>query len=177
MEDSVREIGGRLIEYSREELTSARGLVSELFPYIAVAARRMSARSISRYLQERFGVKISAVTIAKALRQPEKYLEPVADRIEAAARRVASAQDVYMRVLLTKPDLFWHLREQRPQIGGITKDDQLRAFEHYEEALSILRDDWFGTDADVRDVIWDMLSLDDDKDSSDATVEAAEQPE
>jgi len=157
----VREIGARLIEYSREEPTTARGLMGGLFPYIAVAARRMSARSISRYLQEAFGVKISAVTIAKSLRQPEKYLEPFADRIESAARRVADAHSVGMRDLLTEPSLFWHVTDQSPTVGGISSEEMRHEFEAYEEAVSVVKDEWFSTNEHVRGLVWEMLSFDD----------------
>ena len=70
---SVVGVGQKLVGHSKSaEFTANRGLVVELFPFIFEAAERMSARAISRYLAEEQNVKLSAVTITKALNDPTK---------------------------------------------------------------------------------------------------------
>jgi len=50
----------------------------------------MSARAISRFLLEEQGVKLSAVTITKALNDPEKSWNAFFDLIEPSARAIAN---------------------------------------------------------------------------------------
>jgi hypothetical protein len=61
-------------------------LVIELFPFIFEASQRMSARAISRFLLEEQGVKLSAVTITKALNDPKKSWNAFFDTIDPSAR-------------------------------------------------------------------------------------------
>ncbi len=70
---SLIEIGQKLVGHSKSaEFTASRGLVVELFPFIFEASGRMSARAISRFLQEEQNIKLSSVTITRALNDPKK---------------------------------------------------------------------------------------------------------
>ena len=65
---NVTHIGLKLVGHSKStEFSANRGLVIEMFPFIFEASQRMSARAISRFLKEEQGVKLSYVTITKAL--------------------------------------------------------------------------------------------------------------
>lgn len=66
-------------------------LSTRLFPYIFVAARRMSLRSISTWLQEKHGVSLSPAAISRALASPGLHLERLAESIAAPTRYVATA--------------------------------------------------------------------------------------
>jgi hypothetical protein len=71
---NTEQIGQSLTQYARKaEFTAQRGLVDELFPFLLDASNRMSARAISRFLENEHGVKLSSVTITKALKVPEKH--------------------------------------------------------------------------------------------------------
>ncbi len=72
---SVTAIGQDLMQQAKSFALDGnkRGLVVELFPAIFMASDRMSARGISRFLREKHGVKLSAVTVTKALNDPKKY--------------------------------------------------------------------------------------------------------
>ncbi len=84
------DIGLKLVGHSRSTaFTANRGLVIELFPFIYEASQRMSARAISRFLAEEQGVKLSAVTITKALNDPQKSWNLFFDEIEPSARIIA----------------------------------------------------------------------------------------
>jgi len=87
---NATDIGLKLVGHSREtEFSANRGLVIELFPFIFEASHRMSARAISRFLLEEQDVKLSAVTITKALNDPKKSWNAFFDIIEPSARVIA----------------------------------------------------------------------------------------
>jgi hypothetical protein len=70
---SLIDVGQKLVGHSKSaEFTANRGLVVELFPFIFEASERMSARAISRFLQEEQNIKLSSVTITRALNDPKK---------------------------------------------------------------------------------------------------------
>ena len=88
---SAREIGLKLVGHAKSaEFSANRGLVIELFPFIFEASQRMSARAISRFLLEEQDVKLSAVTITKALNDPKKSWNTFFDMIEPSARAIAN---------------------------------------------------------------------------------------
>jgi hypothetical protein len=84
------DIGLKLVGHSKStEFSANRGLVIELFPFIFEASQRMSARAISRFLLEEQGVKLSAVTITKALNDPKKSWNSFFDIVEPSALVIA----------------------------------------------------------------------------------------
>jgi len=87
---SLIDVGQTLVGHSKSaEFTANRGLVVELFPFIFEASERMSARAISRFLLEEQNIKLSAVTITKALNDPKKSWLSFFDTIEPAAIIIA----------------------------------------------------------------------------------------
>ena len=71
--ESLIDVGHKLVGHSKSaKFTANRGLVIELFPFIFEASERMSARAISRFLLDEQKIKLSAVTITKALNDPKK---------------------------------------------------------------------------------------------------------
>src|SRR5450631_3766674 len=86
LEDAVAGVGAKLLAHSKSaEFSARRGLVVELFPFIVGAAERMSARAISQFLEKEQGVKLSGVTINKALNDPAKNWNLFFDLIEPSA--------------------------------------------------------------------------------------------
>jgi hypothetical protein len=70
---SLNDVGQKLVGHSKStEFTANRGLVVELFPFIFEASERMSARAINRFFEQEQKIKLSAVTITKALNDPKK---------------------------------------------------------------------------------------------------------
>jgi len=70
---SLIDVGQKLVGHSKAaEFTANRGLVVELFPFIFEASERMSARAISRFLREEQNIKLSGVTVTKALNDRKK---------------------------------------------------------------------------------------------------------
>jgi hypothetical protein len=144
---SVSAIGQTLVEHSKSsDRDGKRGLIVELFPFIFGASERISARAIGRFLKEKNGVKLSAVTIAKALNDPKKYwnqffstIEPhveVYEKWDKSAKREeflfddAAFKEVHFpgRELLRK-----HLLKYE-----------------FAQAINVLREKWFSIDYETR---------------------------
>ena len=154
----LHDVGAALTEYAGEEAEfSARGIIDELFPYIYQASRRMSTRAISRWLEEGPKIKLSAVSIAKALRNPEKYWEGFAEFIEPQARIVQDALDWPMEKFLYNQEGFEHEvsdSKTSPRVSGDSNDEIQRSIWEYENAVHFLRQKWFSLDPAVRDKCW-----------------------
>ncbi len=146
----IREIGSNLIAYSHEVETSARGVVTDLFPYIFTASKRMSTRAISAYLEEHHQVKISAATIGRALRAPEKHLEAFADRIEPQARIVAGALDQSICDLLSDPMYWKHSTDPERSRPSLDADNLEGEYREYTSAIDFINSEWFGHCSDLR---------------------------
>ena len=87
---SMVDVGQKLVGHSKSaEFTANRGLVVELFPFIFEASERMSARAISRFLQEHQNIRLSAVTITKALNDPKKSWISFFETLEPSATIIA----------------------------------------------------------------------------------------
>ncbi|SRR5579862_882131 len=152
-EITLQDVGEDLLRESRAGEFSARGVLPALFPFIHGASKRMSTRAISRWLKEAHGIKLSAVSIAKALRNPEKYWEALADEIEPAARAVEEASDVSMESFLFDEDTFRFVEQKR---DGLVLDipeggDPSDAFGEYEANLTVLGTKWWALEQSARD--------------------------
>ncbi len=152
-EINLHDVGLELLHSSKNGEFSARGVLPALFPYIKSASKRMSTRAISRWLQETQGIKLSAVSIAKALRNPEKYWEAFADQIEPTARAVQEATGVAMESFLFDEDVFRHVVEEKKD--GLVLDaadgDPREALLEHEANLDFLRSHWWAVEESARD--------------------------
>ena len=144
---NVAAIGQTLEAHAKTyDLDGKRGLVVELFPFIFGVKERMSARAVSRFLQEKHGVKLSAVTITKALNDPKKswnqFFDTIEPYIEAYERSEKSAK---REDFLFADEAFKKI--EFPGREFVRK--QLLKFE-FAEALDMLREKWFRIDYETR---------------------------
>jgi hypothetical protein len=86
----TNQIGAELVDAAKSQAEDSMPLSTKLFPYIFIASRRMSLRAISRWLDEKHGVSLSAAAISRALNSSELHLERLAESIAAPAQYVAS---------------------------------------------------------------------------------------
>lgn len=161
MKNMIQEIGEKLVKYAEDtaDFSRQRGLTENLFPYIYQASRRMSTRAISQYLDEAHKVKISAVSIAKALREADKHWASLYEHVEAAARIFGDAHGDLDAgdVLDLDEENFDHLCDQPATL--LFKDNG-QAFENNEQAIyrdreyraavGALQEQWFAFDEDTR---------------------------
>jgi len=162
---SLDQIGSELIGFSKETETSIRGLVTELFPYIYTASKRMSTRAISKFLLESQHVKLSAATIAKALREPEKHLEAFADKVEPFARKVSDAWNLTILEVLNDLQSFEFTTQDNPEIaleGGEAENIDV-ALGECEEARSFISLIWYTQDIGLRCMTLPFIDQGEDK--------------
>lgn len=144
--ESVR-IGKELADFAdREaEFSAQRGIVEELFPYIYHASKRMSTRAISRWLAERHRIKLSAVTIAKALREADKFWAATVEEVAPAAQIVAAAHGVSVSDVLLDREVFAALRraQGKPIVvaGAVEYAQYETAAAQIEEWFTVMNDD------------------------------------
>ena len=143
----LADIGQRLLAHSRQaEFTARRGAVVELFPYLVAAHERMSARAIARFLEKDQGIKLSAVTITKALNDPKRSWNAFFDLIEPSAR-------VYGKAERVRPgDFLFQEKFLNPPAKNRLVRAAIKAFVEVEvrQAVTVLREKWFCIDWNIR---------------------------
>ena len=157
--NELKELGSRLVEESQEETFSARGAIGELFPFVFEASARMSSRAISRWLEEN-GVKLSAVTIAKALRNQKPYWEELFEAIEPAARIFEEAQGCAMGEFLLRDEVFFALESRPPALDVITAEGASEGVGEFAGAVAKLKDEWFCFSRKTREACLANVELD-----------------
>jgi hypothetical protein len=124
-------------------------MIVEIFPYVFQASERMSARAISKWLDERHHIYLSPVTIAKALREAERYWGLFFDRIYPSACAFQSAVGARMEQFLFDRQTFEQLLKQGPKrrpAPNAAPALKLRAALDYDSARRTLLNDWFAMD-------------------------------
>ena len=154
---TATDIGQQLLEHAKQGGGGSKpGLVVELFPYIYGASATMSCRAISRFLLDKFGVQLSAVTIAAAVADPKKYWNQYFDVIEPFASVVAKGyRKTPIADLLFDDQLFamtgggglpiaafrGHWTDLKAMIKMSIDDAQ---------AMNVLREKWYAIDLNIR---------------------------
>ena len=136
----LEQVSRALVGHSKStDFSASRGLVVELFPAIFEASQRMSARAISRYLLEKQNIKLSAVTITKALNEPRKSWLLYFESIEPAARVLEKSHRIPIKDFLFREKF----------LGKPFKSDKVNALARtvigaeLAEANSVLRSKWY----------------------------------
>jgi hypothetical protein len=161
MNESLTELGEELVKnaLNEAEFSAQRGLINELFPYVYEASKRMSSRAISRWLESK-GVKLSAATIAKALRNPKPYWQELAEEMEPAATEFSKAHNISVREVLLNETAFTHLRSQPPSVEGATRDGLMQSFNDIDGAGIKLADEWYTLPLAAREACLAYAELD-----------------
>ncbi len=90
MAKKIKIVGEALLNHAEEVESSRRGVAEDLFPYIYVAAKKMSTRAISRWLEESQGIKLSAATISKVLRESDLRMRAIYELMKHRERDLYS---------------------------------------------------------------------------------------
>lgn len=155
MDTSLQDIGQGLASYANEEAEfSARGVLAELFPFILEASRRMSTRAISRWLAEKHNVKLSAVSVSKSLRNPERYWEEYLDTIEPFARTIELATGMPIKDFLCRDGMVDALETQMTELVGShsgSPDEFESNMSDVDDALYELKERWFCLEESTRE--------------------------
>lgn len=145
--DGLAGAGQKLLAHSKSaEFTARRGLVVELFPFIFAASERMSSTAISEFLEAKQGIKLSSVTVNKALRDPAKSWNLFYDLIEPAARTFTEDGGMELKDFLFRKKYFFKPIENRLVKGVVN----FLVKKDVAQAASVLRTQWFAIDWEVR---------------------------
>lgn len=139
--------GQKLLAHSKSaEFTARRGLAVELYPFIYGASARMSAPAISQFLATEQGIRLSSVTINKAIKDPAKNWNLFFDLIEPAALIFSKSVGTSMGKLLFVEQYFFE-PAKNPILKAV-----VNAFvrEEVAKAATILRTKWFNIDWEIR---------------------------
>jgi len=143
---SMAEIGQNLMQHAKtSDLDGRRGLVVDLFPFIFGAAERMSARAISRFLKEKHGVKLSAVTITKALNDPKKNWNLFFDTIAGSVETFEKWNKTKREEFLFNDEIFKEIHFP----GREVLRKHLLKYE-FAQAINVLRKKWVSIDYETR---------------------------
>jgi len=142
---SLTDIGQKLLDHAKQaEFTAKRGAVVELFPYIFAANERMSARAIGRFLEKEQGIKLSPVTITKALNDPQKSWNAFFDILEPYALTFQKQAGISLMDFLFKDKNF---SAENLALRGVKK----LIFNHEgNHADMVLREKWFSIELGIR---------------------------
>ena len=144
---SLVEAGQNLLNHSKAaDFTAKRGAVVELFPFIFGAAERMSARAISRYLAKEENVKLSSVTITKALNDRKKTWLLYFQGIEPSARVLEKTHRIPMKDFLFREKFLFEPFKSK----GINAVARKVIGAELAEANNVLRTKWYSIPWEVR---------------------------
>jgi hypothetical protein len=143
---SLTDIGRKLLDHSqRADFSAKRGAVVELFPYIFAANERMSARAIGRFLEKEQSIKLSPVTITKALNDPKKSWNAFFDLLEPYALTFQKETKTPLTEFLFKDK-----EVKNPKNMAVRVSKTLFFSAEFDHADLELRDKWFSIDLGIR---------------------------
>ncbi|MFC5049552.1 hypothetical protein ACFPK9_02825 [Rubritalea spongiae] len=85
----LSDIGNSLVKHALTTSLPEIGQTTELVPYMLVAARTMSVREISAYLDKNYGVRISPSTVSRALNNKETHFKKIAEYLSVTGDHMA----------------------------------------------------------------------------------------
>jgi hypothetical protein len=128
IKESLKDIGTELVDHSQQEFTAERSALEELFPYIIIASKTMSARAISRWFKDEKNIPISAASAAKAIREQDRYCELIYKRARVGADYLAGISNFNPDAILVNQNGEWKTinSEYETKLNG-TAEEKARA--------------------------------------------------
>src|SRR5215470_11466403 len=147
----AKSVGKNLLKHSNAQpVRVPEGFLGYIYPQVLVASRRMTVREVSHWLEQKEGVYVSAVTVAKALREPAKNWDIFwRQRLWSSVADVCRAHDVKPEDFLFSRDAFIRLKRSKPILRLKHADDSTEEFFRiagYNSALKEIEDSWFSVD-------------------------------
>lgn len=144
-------VGRKLLKHSKgKPLRAFEGFVGFIYPQVLAASRRMTVREISEWLKRNHGVYVSAVTVAKALREQAKNWDICwREALWSAVADVCRAHDVRPENFLFDRVAFSKLKKEKPVLRLKRSDDSTEGFFRvagYTASLKEIEDSWFSLD-------------------------------
>ena len=157
MAKKIKNIGEELLNHAEGAESSRRGVADDLFPYIYVAAKKLSTRAISRWLEDTQGIKLSAATVSKVLRESDERIKShyLAVRKKEHELYCLLPHDpelpedgVWCSALFNLPLFEDHMRT-KPTDPGYTDQTHIQA--HIARLYNALHEEWFSLPVEFQD--------------------------
>ena len=104
-DETMSAIGADLLSHAQEFGEPNRlPLITQLFPFLFPASRRLTTREMSAWLEKKKGVKLSGPMISKGLQRPELHLRRIAEHVQPLAAYIAAAHGLSAEGLLFGED-------------------------------------------------------------------------
>jgi hypothetical protein len=104
-QEPLSSVGAELISHANEFGSPNRlPLITQLFPFLLLASRRMTTREMSDWLSKEKGVKLSAPMITKGLKRPDLHLKRIAEHVQPLAAFVCAVHQLDVEGLLFGED-------------------------------------------------------------------------
>lgn len=104
-DETMSAIGADLLSHAQEFGEPNRlPLITQLFPFLFPASRRLTTREMSAWLEKEKGVKLSGPMISKGLQRPELHLRRIAEHVQPLAAYIAAAHGLNAEGLLFGED-------------------------------------------------------------------------
>lgn len=143
--DAGRELAKYAQMLPEEEVRSRTEL---LFPYIYEASKKMSVRAISSWLETEKGIKFSAPSVSKLLRNQERHFRQIAERIQPVSERLSNTLGLEIGDLLFgEPEI---LDACEPKIASASAAHAQAAYSQLTELKDRLHREWHCLSTDVQ---------------------------
>ncbi|MFA5689410.1 MAG: hypothetical protein WC959_09740 [Kiritimatiellales bacterium] len=150
--DSPQDMGKDLVEFSEQGVVAKRGKLDDLFPYILLASKTMSARAISRWFQDHKNYQISAASVSTALREKDTYLKEIFARARFGAAQLAEVTDYTPeKILLDSETVFGAVTSDYTHEWGNKTAEEKKQADDVIFKLHLL-DEWRGLPDEVRTI-------------------------
>lgn len=172
---NVNRVASSLLEESKKKFTP-KDILSDLFPFIYTASKRMSGREISEFLEKDHGINISQPTIARALKEPEKYVDQYANKIAISTNNVREFYKLSgpSEILRSGAEFIKFLNDQEPcETFGYSDTQEAYFRKLAKDSVQDLIENWFPIDTELRQMAFEKIrAFDDERKAINAENEA-----
>lgn len=163
-------VGSNLVRAAEEQDDDVLPLSTRLFPYIFIASRKMSFRTISSWLKDNHDVSLSAAAISRALANPGMHLLRLAQSFIPRARYVGTAYGGMTPFQLLYGQVFEGGPNELEVIAGKTKNPRDESDIPAWGELQALADDWETIPHEVRLMMKPFVKNEGEDDEELATI-------
>ena len=142
-QEPLSSVGSDLVSHANEFGSPNRlPLITQLFPFLFLASRRMTTREMSDWLSKEKGVSLSAPMITKGLKRPDLHLKRIVEHVQPLAAFVCAVHDLNVDGLLFGENPQRRCSELKDFADGIWGAPDEVTTDSVREALNSLMEFW-----------------------------------
>jgi hypothetical protein len=141
--EPLSSVGSDLVSHANEFGSPNRlPLITQLFPFLFLASRRMTTREMSDWLSKEKGVSLSAPMITKGLKRPDLHLKRIVEHVQPLAAFVCAVHERDVDGLLFGDDPYKRCSELQAFADEIWGAPDEATTDSVREAVSSLIESW-----------------------------------